>query len=396
MKNRKQLWGVIGGVILVAGALAGWRAWQGHQVIAGQWPDLDGGVYSQAVTKQGLQYLVPPNEIYTHGLSADDRPVLSDPAMVNIATADSKLADDLSGISIVVDGQAYFYPFQVLNWHEIVNADFNGKKLVITYSALTGSAVVYDTDKSFVSAGQVYNNALLIKTADSETVWNQTSGQAIVGKEVGEYLPVYPSQVLSWLDWKDAYLNGLALSVDTGYAFEYGRHPYASYETSTGIFFPLNHTQAGIQPKDLVYRVETGCATDQPLVYLARYVPGQTDTNVDFGSGDCARSVVAFYDEDTDSVRVFSRVITRDDEQPIVLHFEQAGDVITDKETGSRWSATGVAISGDLRGTALTEMSVTRHYAFAQFAMFPKSQISGQELLPTAEVVPEGEVLEIN
>lgn len=398
MKNQKHWWLFVGGVILVVIALGGWRWWQGREVAAGQWPDLDGGTYSEPVSRQGLKYLVPPNEIYASGLTSDDRPALLDPDMVSIAAADTKLADDLSGISLVVDGQAYFYPFQVLNWHEIVSAELGGKKLAITYSALTGSAVVYDTDKHLADAGQVYNDAMLMKTADSETLWNQTTGQAIVGSEVGEYLSIYPSQVLSWSAWKAAYPRGVALSTDTGYAFEYGRHPYASYETSPAVFFPLNHTLANIQPKDLVYRVETGCHTDQPLVYMARYVPGQTDTNAVVGTDDCARSVVAFYDEETDSVYTFLRTLELGPDQAgeQTLTFEQTGDVITDKETGSRWSATGVAIAGELRGTTLTEVPVTRHYAFAQFAMYPKSQISGQELLPTAAQKPAGQDLEIN
>lgn len=375
-------------VVVVGAALAfaGWRMWGTEKGIDGTWPELNGGVYAEPVAKGGLQYLVPPDQIYDSGLEPDDRPALTDPSMVDIATADAKLADDLEGIAVSVGGVHRFYPFQILNWHEVVNTEVNGVPLVVTYSALTGSAVVYEDDRHFSDAGKVYNNALLLQTdGDGDTLWNQTTGQAIVGEDVGDTLKIYPSSVMSWDTWKDLYPSGLTLGPETGFARDYGRHPYASYETSPGIFFPLNHTFGKVEPKDLVYRVENG---DQPLIFMKRYLPMQNDPNAVLEQGDGAVSVVAFYDEDQDIVRVFDRTHNGQ-----VLTFTYDGGVITDEETGSRWSPEGVALSGELRGAALTEIPATRHYAFAHFAMYPNTQISGEDLLPEDDVVQEGQEL---
>ena len=376
-------------VVVAALGFAGWRMWGHTGALTGAWPELEGGVYATAISHDGFEYLVPETEIYDTGLQSEDRPALTDPKMVDITTADTKLADELEGIAVTVGNQQRFYPFQILNWHEVLNVEVGDKSLVITYSPLTGSAVVYEDDRHFSDAGRVYNNAMLMQADGEDTLWNQTTGQAIMGKdEVGQKLTVYPSTVMSWATWKDLHPDGLALSTDTGFARDYGRHPYASYETSSGIFFPLNYTFNKIEPKDLVYRVDGVDYTDAPVMFTARYLPAQTDPNMDIETANGKVLIVAFYDEDTDVVRVFRREV---DGQ--TLTFENVGGRITDLETGSVWSADGQAMSGDYRGTGLTEVSVTRHYAFAQLAMFPKTVMSGAELLPADDVVTDGEEL---
>lgn len=379
-------------VILVACILAAWRTWGPDKEFNSRWPELQGGFYSESVSYNGQEYVVPPNEIYASGVGTEGRPALYDPQYVDVTTADTKIADDLEGIAITVGNQQRFYPFQILNWHEIVNTEVGGESLVITYSPLSGSAVVYKDDRDFYDAGKVYNNTMLMTTKDDDRLWSQTTGDVIVGERAGQTLTIYPSEVLTWAAWKDLHPDGLALSTDTGYARDYSRHPYASYETSPGIFFPLNHVLSDMQPKDIVYRVD-GLPGQAPVTYLARYVPIQTDTNETLGSEGQTRDVVAFYNEALDTVRVFDRAVAGQGS----LTFTQAGGEITDTQTGSTWSADGVALTGALRGTALQAIPVTRHYAFAYFALYPQAVISGEELLtPDESQAVEGEDLLIN
>ncbi len=385
------------GAMLVALGFAGWRMWGSQANFNRVWPELSGGTYDQPVEYRGLQYLVPPDELYDSGSTAEDRPALTNPDYVDISSADPKLADELKGIAVSVGNTHLFYPFQILNWHQIVmDYDVNGEPLIVTYSPLSGSAVVYSAwvnqthqeQHGFIDAGQVYNNGLLLDDGDG-TVWNQTTGQAIVGKTVGQKLEIYPSSVMTWDLWKDNYPNGLVLSTETGYARDYGRHPFASYETSPGIFFPLNYVHPGVGPKDTVYRLDH---QDLSMAFLLRYLPRQTDPNVTLGTdGDALRAVVFYYGK-LNNARIFNRDINGGSR---TLTFTYANGTITDNETGSRWSPEGVALSGELRGTALEELPVTQHYGFAYFAMYPKSLISGADLLPSSQVVDEPEVLEI-
>lgn len=385
-------------VIVAALGFAGYRLWGTHQVNqAGRWPELQGGVYAEPVSFDGLKYLVPPNEVYATGLSSEDRPALFQPKMVDIATADTKLADDLEGLAVDIGEAHYFYPFQILNWHETVNDELNGVPLAITYSPLTGSAAVYSgladatTGERFVfsDSGKTYNNALLMSDAHG-TLWNQTSGQALVGESVGQFLTIYPSSVMSWAVWKDAYPNGLTLSTDTGFARDYGRHPYASYETTKAIYFPVNHTDSRVSPKELVYRIDHAGLT---AVFIKSEISPNKASDLILGEGDGALHLTAFADREMDTVRFYNRVV---DGRTLTFEYDRKQKTMIDVETGSQWSVTGVAISGSLRGTALMEIPATRHYAFAHFAMFPNTLISGEESLPTEPVEPEGEDIQIN
>jgi hypothetical protein len=379
----KQVAVVLAVVVLGAAAIfAGVRAWRLDRTLLGlNWPELDGGVYAQAVTSGQLQYLVPPDEVYASGLDAESRPSLNEPKYDSVTDADAYLANELEGIAVEVDGDARFYPFQILNWHPVVNDVVNEQPLAITYSVLSGSAVVYEADLnstvySFYDSGKVYNNTLLMANDRDNRLWDQTTGQAVVGDAVGDELVVYPAEVTAWQDWKAAHPNGLVLSKDTGFDREYGRHPFASYETSAGIFFPLNHVFPALSAKTLIYRLDY---QDQTLAYTARYLPFQTEPNDDLGAGEDVLPVTAFYDGENDQLHVFDR---RVDGQ--TLTFERVKDTQSwrDKETGSIWNFAGIAVSGRHRGQQLKQLTVTRHYAFAYFAMYPKSLISGADLIP--------------
>lgn len=358
------------------------------------WPELDGGVYVDAVKDGGLDYLVPPDQVYDNGQGIDGHPRLIDPKYVDINTADEKIADDLRGIAVEVNGQHRFFPYQIMNWHEVVHTTIADKPLLVTYSALTGSAMVYEPDifgepRMFGDSGKIYNNATLLYDESSSTLWNQSTGQAIVGEAIGQQLTIYPSTIMRFDEWKDENPTGLVLSTDTGYARDYGRHPYGAYEKTTQVFYPLNHLDERLSPKEDVYRVEAG---DQSFIFSTSILGAQTAPNETVGEGESAVEVVALMDYETFTTRVYNRVV--DDR---VLTFVREGKTkITDEETDTTWSLTGLGLRGELAGMQLELVPSSHHYAFAQFAMFPNTRISGYEILhPTAESV-EGESIEID
>lgn len=384
-------------VLVVAIGLFAWRAWKLKDMSTRSWPELQGGIYDEAVRFGGMDYLVPPNEIFDSGLGKDGHPRLIDPAVTDVLSMDERLIDDVRGIAVEVNGVHVFYPFQILNWHEVIHDTVAGKQLLVTYSALTGSAVVYEpfvdgTERRFGDAGKVYNNASLLYDDTSNTLWNQTSGQAIAGDDAGKKLTIYPSIVMRWDEWREAHPDGLVLSDDTGYVREYGRHPYGGYETSVGVFFPVNHLTTGILPlKDVVYRVDQG---ERVGIFSQRYLGFQKEPNLTLGEGEGAVEAAAFMDYDTFTVRVFDRRVGDQ-----VLTFEREGKTtIRDKETGTTWSLEGVALRGALSGQRLTLLPTSRHFAFAHYAMFPDTLLSGQdqqEVVDEAQEASEEETLEV-
>jgi len=62
-----------------------------------------------------------------------------------------------------------------------------------------------------------------------------------------------PLQHTSWLDWTQQHPQSLVLSTDTGYDNDYNRNPYAGYNGSEQLFFPVSVTApASYYPKEKV------------------------------------------------------------------------------------------------------------------------------------------------
>jgi Protein of unknown function (DUF3179) len=343
---------------------------------------IDGGWYASPLSYEGSWYLVPPNELYSSGVAEGDIPALTNPAVMTIAEADEVIADDLGGISVEINGEARFYPVQIMNWHEVVHDTLGGESILVYYGPLTGAATVYElptifygTEErpmSFVVSGQEYNNDVLLKEVGTETLWSGIRGTPVVGK--GENvldgsLVRIPSLFMTWSEWKDSHDSGTVLSTNTGYVRDYTRHPYGNYENSPGVYFPVNHSVIPIRAKEPVYLVQLaeGWALMVNTVTLLDQTP-----SVQVGN-EC---VVAF----RYAVASYANIFFCDTERDM-LTFTRNGYTFTDAETGSEWNANGVAISGELKGTQLTLAPAIRTYIFAADALFPTATIMGEEFI---------------
>jgi hypothetical protein len=388
---------VIVGVLLI---LAVVRAYSlGKFSEDGRWEDIQGGTYSTPVMRDGVNYLVPPDELYENGLGKDGMPPLNAPSFVSMATADDVLDDTVSGISVVVDGRARFYSFQILNWHEAVNDRFGSKDLLISYSTLCGSAVVYDRAvegkvRTFGDDGLVYNNCAVFYDSATDTKWNQATGEAIAGDEIGKFLTRYPSEVMTWAEWKAAYPTGEALSTETGFVREYRRHPYGGYESSTTLFFPVNATQNRVPSKTVVKDYVVNNQHVGLTLPLAAFLQSLNVTVP--GLLDVAPKETNFAIF-TDGAHVHLFETNVDGRE---LTFKKEGNVITDEETKSTWSADGSAKDGELKGKKLTELSPdAQYFMFAYVSEYPMAIIPGAKEKDAAVAntpkAPEGETVHV-
>lgn len=160
-------------------------------------------------------------------------------------------------MDVTVAGSHRFYPFQILVWHEIVNETFGGEHLVVTYSPLSGSSVVYRRDHegtmyTFGPSKKLYDNSLVMMDRETSSLWSQVTGMALTGDQQGSTLEIYPSQLMTWADWKERFPYGSVLSRQTGFERDYTSSPYPDYETSDDIFFPLSRLDNRMEPKTLI------------------------------------------------------------------------------------------------------------------------------------------------
>ncbi len=152
---------------------------------------------------------------------------------------DPGLTDEAVVVGIEHDGRARAYPLSVLWFHEIVNDTF-GEPLIVTYcsicrSGLVASRVVDGEPTRFGVSGQLWKppdryitasakagrafgadrwNAsdlprvveggnLVMYDERTRSFWSQAIGEAICGEHAGTRLPIRPSTLTSWGEWRD-------------------------------------------------------------------------------------------------------------------------------------------------------------------------------------------------
>ena len=174
------------------------------------------------------------------GPGKDGIPALTDPEFISIENS----ASQDSVLAIVMDdgGQKKVYPYNILNWHEIVNDSVNGEPVAVTFCPLCGSAVVYsrsisEQELEFGVSGFLIESNMVMYDRETESLWQQSTGVAIAGELTGSKLDLVEFQLMTVGDVKEMYPDALILSDDTGYLRDYDANPYSGYGESDDFLF---------------------------------------------------------------------------------------------------------------------------------------------------------------
>ena len=199
-------------------------------------PDYEDKLRSARLSTRGWEtdfsrHTVPFNEIFSGGPGRDGIPPLDDPKFVTPDQADEWLGDLEPVIAFELNGEAKAYPLQILTWHEVVNDVVGGEPVVVTFCPLCNSAVAFERTLNgvvhdFGVSGNLRNSDLIMWDRQTETWWQQLTGEGIVGELAGQMLTFLPAPIISWADFKAAHPASQVLSRDTGFDREYGRNPY--------------------------------------------------------------------------------------------------------------------------------------------------------------------------
>ncbi len=292
-----------------------------------------------------------------------DRPVYGD------ASVGDWLAPDDLVLGYVAGGQAYAYPFKILNYHEIVNDDLDGVPVLISYCPLCRSAIVYDRRVdgdvlSFGNTSALYESDLVMVDRTTGSYWWQVAGTAIVGPLTDAALEPLPSVVATWTDWASLHSETLVLTRATGFSRPYERDAFAGYADiiDSGRFpFPVGEAarDARLRPSALVVGVV--------INEVARAYPVENvidPINDEVGGNQ----IVVFPTEG--GATVFGAVVDGE-----TLRFELRNGDFVDVETGSVWTSSGVAVSGTRQGATLTPFPSRTTFWFAFVGAFPDVEL---------------------
>lgn len=181
---------------------------------------------------------VPLTEILSGGPPRDGIPSIDDPAFEPVSRV-TRYADREPVIMLEIDGVARAYPLSVLTWHEIVNDTIAGKPVTVTYCPLCNASIVFDRtvgDKvlDFGTTGLLRKSDLVMYDRQTESWWQQFTGEGIVGEMTGTDLRMIPSRVVSFAVFKEMHPQGTVLVPNSDGARPYGRNPYEAYDTRAG------------------------------------------------------------------------------------------------------------------------------------------------------------------
>ena len=175
------------------------------------------------------------DELMSGGPPKDGFPAIFKPKFETQEQAGEWLDDKEPVIGLEINGVAKAYPLSILIWHEIANDMVGDVPVVVSYCPLYYSALVYDRRVNgvvpyFGVSGLLRNSDMVMYDNVTESFWQQFTGEAIVGDMVGETLELISTQIISFMQFKDAYSDGKILSIDTGYDRRYGQNPYTGYD----------------------------------------------------------------------------------------------------------------------------------------------------------------------
>ena len=172
------------------------------------------------------------------GPPKDGIPSIDDPTFESVADAQEWMSDRDPVILFQHDGDSRAYPLAILIWHEIANDVVGGKPVTITFCPLCNASIVFDRTfdnetLDFGTTGLLRNSDLVMYDRQSETWWQQFTGQGIVGRYAGQQLDFLPSQVISFADFANEFPQGQVLARPS-VARSYGANPYTLYDSTVG------------------------------------------------------------------------------------------------------------------------------------------------------------------
>lgn len=331
--------------------------------------------------------------ILSGGPPRDGIPAVDFPNMDSVADASEWLVEQSPVIAVEIEGEARAYPQAILMWHEIANDEIAGVPIAVTFCPLCNSSIVFDRrlndqELTFGVSGLLRNSDMVMFDRETESWWQQFTGQGIVGELNGELLDIIPSQVIGFGQFAEQYPDGLVMNRETGSNSSYGRNPYSGLDDGQAgvINLYIGEYDERLPDRSRVLAAEIdGVLMAYPFGVLRDEIVindtlGDTEVIAFWQPGVASSLDTVQIDEGRDigTAALFSRTL----EDGTVLDFvwDDSSNTLRDEQTGSIWNLFGEAIEGELAGTELTQLVAAPHYWFAWAAFHPETNVYGVEV----------------
>ncbi len=220
-------------------------------------------------------------EIQWGGVVVDGIPALDNPVMVPAAAA-SYLEPEEPVFGLEINGDARAYPLRIMDWHEMANDVVGGVPVSLAYCTLCGAGIAFDgrapdgQTYTFGSSGFLFRSNKLMYDRQTRTLWNQLTGEPVLGPLAGEGEPALELELLpvvltSWEAWQAEHPDTVVLDIQTDYQRTYTPGAaYGGYFASSETMFPVWQRSDLLGTKDRIYALRLdGVPKAYPLALLA-------------------------------------------------------------------------------------------------------------------------------
>ena len=328
---------------------------------------------------------VPLDEIVSGGPPKDGIPALDRPVFVPVHEADEWLADEDPVAVVRIEDEVKVYPLQILIWHEIVNDEVGGVPVSVTFCPLCNTTLAFNRVfdgmvLDFGTTGRLRHSDMVMYDRQTESWWQQATGEGIVGTYAGRQLSLIPAPVLNWQEVKEQMEGASVLSRETGHRRPYGQNPYRGYDRQGPFpsFFqaeeddrlPAMERVVALDGGEAPRAIPFSVMREKKVLELTR----DGEPLVVFWAAGTSSALDAeriAWGRDVGSTAVYSTLVGGR-----ALTFRAVGEGrFRDRETGSLWTLSGDAIEGSLTGERLEPIAHGNHFWFAWVVFRPDTKI---------------------
>ena len=300
-------------------------------------------------------------------------------------------------IAIEINGQAKAYSLNILTMHEISNDILGDVPVLVIYCPLCNSGIVYNRNLNFKgkdyllefeASGMLRMSDMVMLDRNTETLWQQLMGEAIVGELNTATLDILPSLIISVEEFFMRYPLGEILSKNTGFSSSeayYGKNPYVNYDAQDGKpksrFFDNTKIDDRLPPMERIVDIEND---GKYKVYTFNDIAASGVINDTFKTSEVVlfhqAGTVSILDKEdiSDSKDIGTVVVYNRELDGMTLTFKKEAGKFKDIQTNSFWDITGYCYEGELKGKQLKIQPHSNHFAFAWLAFYPDSEIFGE------------------
>ncbi len=313
----------------------------------------------------------------------DRIPPIDQPKFEPIAAA-TWLDDREPGALVQFEGETRFYPLSILTRHEIVNDRFGDVPVTVTFCPLCNTAIAFDARVDgqalrFGTSGLLENSNLVMWDSETTTLWQQQTGEAVIGEFAGARLDFLSTAMVSYAEALESFPDALSLSRETGSGIDYGRNSYRDYSSSATPFLFDGEPDDRYPALSRVVGVtvgETHKAYPFEVMSQARVINDEVAGTpiVVFWGGDTADALDAAVIADSAAVGTGIAFEATLDGQALTFTSAE-DDRFVDDQTGSTWTLLGVATDGSLAGSQLETLQHSNDFWFSWAAFFPEGDV---------------------